>query len=200
MSCCFLSAPRGKNSSPQRQRGGGLPAPPTQKNKNYQLSAGLGGWAESAGLPSTSHPPTLSHRPPCTHALCARLHKTQYPLDTKCLCSRACDLWLMSCCFLSAPRGKNSSPQRQRGGGLPEPPPRTPEPASIPRKVKAWPSNHHNPAASNDWDVLKPKPARSVRTVAPGRDTFVPAGRHAIRIAPPASGQQTGTHPTRAVP
>ena len=78
------SSPRGVNSSPQRQRGGGLPAPPP-KNKNYQLSAGLGGWAESTGLPSTSHPPTLSQRPPCTHALCARSHKTQYPLDTKCV-------------------------------------------------------------------------------------------------------------------
>ena len=44
---------------------------------------------ESAGLSSTSHPPTLSQRPPCTHALCARSHKTQYPLDTKCMCNAA---------------------------------------------------------------------------------------------------------------
>ena len=109
----------------------GSPHLPKKTKKNYQLSAGLGGWAESAGLLSTSHPPTLSHRPPCTHALCTRLHKTQYPLDTKCLCSRACDLWLVPCCSysFSSPRGKISSPQRQRGGGLPAPPPSTPEPA-----------------------------------------------------------------------
>ena len=72
----------------------------SQKTKTYQLSAGLGGRAESAGLSSTSHPPALSQRTPCTRALCARSHKTQYPLDTKCLCTRACVLWLVPCCFL----------------------------------------------------------------------------------------------------
>ena len=50
--------------------------------------------------------------------------------------------------------GKNSSPQRQRGGGLTAPLPSTPEPASIQNKVKVRPGNPQNSAASNAWEVL----------------------------------------------
>ena len=101
MACClFLLGHGGRDPRLNAREEVGSPHLPPKKNTNYQLSAGLGGRAESAGLPSTSHPPALSQRTPCvrapcthalcTHALCARTHKTQYPLDTKRLCTRAC--------------------------------------------------------------------------------------------------------------
>ena len=186
-----------------REEVGSPHLPPKNKKKKRPPAfcragrAGRKRWTPQHVPPSHPEPKATVHL--CTYALCARLHKTQYPMDIKCLCSRACALWLVPCCaaavcptsffFFSSPRGKISSPQRQRGGGLPAPPPSTPEPASSPHKVKARPSNPHNPTALNVWEVLKPKPARAVRTDAPGRDTFVQAGRQAIRIAPPASGQ-----------
>ena len=48
---------------------------------------------------------------------------------------------------------------------------------------------------------LRSPPQVHIRSrLRPGRDTYVPFGRHAIHIAPPASGHQTGTQTTRAVP
>ena len=74
-------------------------------------------------------------------------------LETRCLCVRALvpsgSRSAVSCSF-SSTRGKNSSPQRQRGGGLPAPPPKTKRPPAFYRAGrvgrKRWSSQHVPPS------------------------------------------------------
>ena len=129
-----------------------------QYTKSTSFLQGWAGGQEKAGLPSASHPPALSQRTPCvhalcthapcTHALCARTHKTTVSSGYRVLVyARLCPLSHGVPCSpfsTSCSQGKISSPQHQRGGGLPAPPPSTPEPASSPHKVKTRPGNPHN--------------------------------------------------------
>ena len=83
--CFFLLGHGGRDPRFSAREEVGSPHLPPKKTKTTNFLQGWAGGAESAGLPSSSHPPALSQRPPCTRALCARSHKTKYPLDTKCM-------------------------------------------------------------------------------------------------------------------
>ena len=83
------------------------------------------------------------------------------------LCSRACVLWLVPCCFsYSSPRGKISSPQHQRGGGLPAPPPKKQKLPAFCRAGRAgrkrWTPQHVPPSHPEPKATVHPCTVRAL--------------------------------------
>ena len=86
------------------------------------------------------------------------------------LCSRACALWLVPCCFsFSSPRGKSSSPQRQRGGGLPAPLPINKKKKRLPAFCRAgragrkrWTPQHVPPSHPEPKATVHPCTVRAL--------------------------------------